>query len=336
MLVILQTFAEDNESTTHCLNSLLKEVAHSDAERRANGIRLLSSIANNDIYPFIYTHVLKGMNDLNPFVRRCAYAGLLKLRRNTEFGATQPFAADDDESEADDEVSSDDLCLRLLSNALHNLTEEEQEVGGQAIKPEDNENVLAVAAYLLDQIIDEEHPAQTEAKFRTLHPVFVSVLEKLDEVDEVFVSQIVPVLIKYTKRYMGRTITEARNSPYDDLALNKAHRKVLECILNALSGLDNPAAVLALCQFYLIVSPISRMHEIMGHLIRIFKECEIVSSTENELIGYSALHFIEVILKNKQLLSLNPKILKNFTSLRFIKSLFLKTNQSLYYCSKKL
>lgn len=82
MLIITQTFTEYNEATIMCLNSLLKEIQSSDAERRSNGLKLMGTIANNDIYPFIYTHVLKGMNDLNPYVRRAAYSGLLKLRKH--------------------------------------------------------------------------------------------------------------------------------------------------------------------------------------------------------------------------------------------------------------
>ena len=78
------------------------------------------------------------------------------------------------------------------------------------------------------------------------------------------------------------------------------------------------------------------MHEIMNHLIRVFKEHEIDWNQENEIISYVSLHFIETIIKNKALMSLNPKILKCFTSIRFIKWLFLKTGQSLYFCSKKL
>ena len=81
MLIILQTFQEDSDATIMCINSLNKEVINSDAERRANGLRLISSISNNDIYPFIYSHVQKGMNDLNPLVRKAAYGGLMKLKK---------------------------------------------------------------------------------------------------------------------------------------------------------------------------------------------------------------------------------------------------------------
>lgn len=234
MFIILHTFTENNESTTHSLNSLLKEVISGDPERRANGVKLMSSIANNDIYPFIYTYILKGMNDLNPFVRRHSYIGLLKLRKNTEFGAAQSYQPESDDESEEDSVSTDDICLRLLRNSLHNITEEEQEVGGQAIKPETNENILAIAVYLLDQIIDEENSNVTENKFKSLHPVFFAILEKLDLVDEIFISQITPILIKYTKRYMGRRIKEARNVPEEDLNLTKDHRRVLDYILNAL------------------------------------------------------------------------------------------------------
>ena len=180
MLIVLQTFNENQDSTTHWLNTLLKEVINGDPERRANGVKLLSSIANNDIYPFIYTYILKGMNDLNPFVRRHSYIGLLKLRKNTEFGAAQAYQPEDemDESEGDDSISTDDIWLRLLRNSLHSISEEEQEVGGQSIKAEDNENILAVAVYLLDQIIEEENSNATENKFKTLHPVFFTILEK--------------------------------------------------------------------------------------------------------------------------------------------------------------
>jgi hypothetical protein len=61
------------------------------------------------------------------------------------------------------------------------------------------------------------------------------------------------------------------------------------------------------------------MHEVMAHLVRVFKEHEIDSNPENEVVGYVTLHFIETILKNKSLLSANTKILKFFTNLRFIK-----------------
>jgi vesicle coat complex subunit len=157
MLIIIQTFTEDSEATILCLNSLLKEVGSSDAERRVNGLKLMSSIANNDIYPFIYSHIQKGMNDLNPFVRRAAYAGLLKLRNICEFSSTQNFVPDGDESGTDEEeAENEDLCLRLLRNTLHNVSELEQEVGGQSIRPEENENILSIALYLLDSVIDEE------------------------------------------------------------------------------------------------------------------------------------------------------------------------------------
>jgi len=66
-------------------------------------------------------------------------------------------------------------------------------------------------------------------------------------------------------------------------------------------------------------------------LIRVFKELEIDWSFENEFIGYCVLNSIQKILSNPLILGQNPKILKNFTSLRFLKNLFLKTDQSQYY-----
>lgn len=338
LLIITQTFTEDSDATILCLNSLLKEVGHKDPERRANGLRLMSSIANNEIYPFIYTHILKGMNDLNPFVRRCAYAGLLKLRKNTEFGSTQNYVPDDnDESEEDEEeISTDDLCLRLLNNTLHNLTEEEQEVGGQSIKPEQNENILAISLYLLSQIIQEENSNTIESKYKTIHPVYFLLMEKLSEIDEIFISQITPVLIRYTKRYFGNIIEESRKEFDEEKEINKQQEKILYCITNALEALDSPSAILALVQFFIVVSPIQRIHEVTPHLIRAYKQVEIEGGFENYLTGFSILHFIETILKNKALIKANPKVLKNFTSLRFVKNLFLKTNQPQYYCSKKL
>ena len=52
---------------------------------------------------------------------------------------------------------------------------------------------------------------------------------------------------------MGRRIDEARNVAEEELNLTKDHRKVIEYISNALWGLENPSAVLSLCQFYLTV-----------------------------------------------------------------------------------
>lgn len=327
MLIISQTYNENSNSTIHCLNTLMKDVVHSDPEIRINSLRLLSNIANNDIYPYIYTHILKGMNDLTPDVRRAAYTGLFKLRKNTEFGATTSYAPEDDdendESEADTEdTATDDLCLRLLSNTLHNVTEEEKEVGGQSIKAEINENILAISMYLLEQIIAEDSSKTIEDKYKTLHPVYLTILEKLDDIDEIFISQLVPILIKYTKRYFGAKIESVRRDSSEEVVLSKEQNKIIEYILTALDGLDNPSAVLSLCQFYMIVAPLSRMHEIVHHLIRIYKEAEIEGGVDNEIIGFSTLHFIEVIVKNNAILSENPKFLKQLTSLRFVKNLF--------------
>ncbi|CAI2384681.1 unnamed protein product [Moneuplotes crassus] len=335
MLVILQTFKEDNETTIMCINSLLKEVINKDAERRVNGIRLMSSIANNDIYPFIYAQVQKGMNDLNPLVRRVSYAGLYKLKNICDMGNTETFVPDDESENDDDEneTETEDLCLRLLRNTLHNTSEEEKEVGIQTLKPEENENVLAIALYLLDKIIDEENGV--EQKISTIHPVFYTIIEKLDEIDEIIISQITPILIRYSKRYMATQIKESRFLNEGDM-LPKQVRKVTENLLNALHGLSNPAAVLSLCQFFLVVAPAYMMDQVATHLIRIFKELEIGGETDDELTAYTVLHFIEAILKNNLLLRANPKIFKNFSSLRFINSLFVKTDQSQYYCVKKL
>jgi len=219
---------------------------------------------------------------------------------------------------------------------LHNLSEEEKEVGGQSIKPEENENILSISIYLLDQIINEDNPKAIEDKYKTLHPVFLTILEKLDEIDEIFISQIVPILIKYTKRYFNIRIRDARRGSAEESSISKEQNKILECIESALSGLDNASAVLALSQFHMIVSPVHRMHEIINHLIRIYKQAEIEGGSENEIIAYSTLHFIENIIKNDVILKENPKIIKQLTSVRFIKNLFLKSGQAQYYCCKKL
>jgi len=174
------------------------------------------------------------MNDLNPFVRRTAYAGLLKLRKNTEFGATQDYVPEDDVSESDEEEDqpSDDLCLKLLRNTMHNLSEEEQKFGGQSIKPEQDENILAIAIYLLDQVLDDNCSA--EIKYKTMHPIYFMVLEKLDEIDQIFLCQIIPVLIRYTKRYLGRQIDKCRDHE-EEAHVGKELEKVLECILVSMS-----------------------------------------------------------------------------------------------------
>ena len=100
MLIILQTFKEDNEAIILFINSLMKETPSSDAERRFNGIRLMSS---NDLYLFIYPHVQKGMNDLNPLVRRSSYAGLLKLKNISQIVSTQTDVAESEDSEEEEE-----------------------------------------------------------------------------------------------------------------------------------------------------------------------------------------------------------------------------------------
>ena len=264
----------------------------------------------------------------------------MHLGKNTEFGSTTSYAPEEDEndeSEADTEdTSTDDLCLRLLSNTLHNVSEEEREIGGQTIKAESNENILAISMYLLEQVIVEDNPKDTEEKYKLLHPVFLIILEKLDELDEIFISQIVPLLIKYTKRYFGKRIEEARLADPETTSITKEHNKILEYIETALDGLDNPSAVLALAQYHMIISPVNRMHEIINHLIRVFKQAEIVGGIENEMIGFSTLHFLENILSNQTIINGNPKILKQLTNIRFVKSLFLKTGQSQFYSCKKL
>jgi hypothetical protein len=115
-IIVAQTFTENTEATILCLNTLLKEVKHSDPERRSNGIRLMSSIANNDIYSFIYSHVLKSMNDLNPFVRRSAYAGLFKLVKNTEFGNDEQQEGEGEDS--DEQVGQNIYWVIILLSHL--------------------------------------------------------------------------------------------------------------------------------------------------------------------------------------------------------------------------
>lgn len=250
-------------------------------------------------------------------------------------GNTEIYIPDDeDESEIDEEDQEiGDLCLRLLKNTMHNVSELEQEIGGQVIKPEKNENILAVALYLLDKVIDEENGV--ESKMSTIHPIFYTLLEKLDEIDEIIISQITPILIRYSKRYLGKQIEESKYLNEGDV-IPKQVRKVVDNLSSALSGLSNPGAVLALSQFFMIVAPVYMLHEVAPHLIKIYKELEIESETDGEITAFTILHFIEAILKNDQLLKANPKILKNLTSLRFINNLFVKTGQSQYYCVKKL
>jgi hypothetical protein len=50
-----------------------------------------------------------------------------------------------------------------------------------------------------------------------------------------------------------------------DIGGSKEEEIVLECIENALDGLENVASVLGLVQLYMIVAPIGKIHQVMGH-----------------------------------------------------------------------
>ena len=70
----------------------------------------------------------------------------------------------------------------------------EKEIGGQTIKAEENENILAIVLYMLDRVIDEQNSSET--KLKTIHPVYYTLLEKLDEINEIMISRITPIFDK--------------------------------------------------------------------------------------------------------------------------------------------
>ena len=195
---------------------------------------------------------------------------------------------------------------------------------------------MAVSLYLLDQVITEDSSKDVEEKFKVLHPIYFMVLSKLDEVDELFISQITPILIKYTKRYFSSQIKASQQPDFDIDYINKEQKKVIELLENSLDGLDTPSAVLSLCQFYLNIAPVAKYDTIIPHLIRIYKVAEIEGGVDNEIIGYTILDFIEEIVRNDAILTANAKVIKQFTSLRFMRNLYGKQGQSQYYVCKKI
>jgi hypothetical protein len=330
-IIISQTFSENSEDTILWLNTTLKEIDHKDAERRAISLKLLSTIANNETYPWIYGNILKGLNDLNPFVRRTAYASLLKLRKNTDFGATQDFVPEDDmnESDEEEETPTEDLCLKLLRNTLHNISEEEQRFGGQILKPEQNESLLAIALHLLDSLIPDSLP---EPKYASMHPIYFEILSKLSEIETIALLNALPILLKYTLRYLSPQI-------HSQLHLEEPSpiiAKIIGYLSEAMDACDSPAVVAGLAQFFLAVAPVKKAHEIGRHLVRVAKECEVDWDFERELSGYWVLEVVEKVVGNQELVRENSKISKIFGSMGFVKSLFLKVGQSQFYWVKKL
>ena len=56
-----------------------------EPNRRGDGLRLLSDMSLNEVYPFLFELMRKNVTDSNPFVRRVALVGLLKLKDLTDF-----------------------------------------------------------------------------------------------------------------------------------------------------------------------------------------------------------------------------------------------------------
>jgi len=92
-------------------------------------------------------------------------------------------------------------------------------------------------------------------------------------------------LIRYTKRYLGNEIPLSKNSG-EESQLPKVIKKVVECISTAIVSISDPGAVLALSQFFMIVAPVYMLHEVTGHLIRIYKELKIEENQDNKKLSH--------------------------------------------------
>lgn len=47
--------------------------------RRADALRVLTDFSLNEVYPFLFELIKKGVLDPNPYVKKIAFVGLLKL-----------------------------------------------------------------------------------------------------------------------------------------------------------------------------------------------------------------------------------------------------------------
>ena len=67
------------------INMLHKETVVKEPLRRADGLKTLTEMSVDEVYPWLFGIVKQACYDVNPYVRLTAFNGLLKVKDLTSF-----------------------------------------------------------------------------------------------------------------------------------------------------------------------------------------------------------------------------------------------------------
>jgi AP-4 complex subunit beta-1 len=142
IFLYLTTYAENNASLAiMSINCFVKDINHKDFKIRGLALRNLCSLRFKGIVDYAKPHALAGLNDDDPYVRKTAIIGCVKLSF-----IDSKFAEDNNIVDTLYDMIKDPSTIVVLS-AINALNELMVEAGGMAV----NEPIIV---YLINRLKD--------------------------------------------------------------------------------------------------------------------------------------------------------------------------------------
>lgn len=142
IFLYLTTYAENNpDLAIMSINCFVKDITNKDYKIRGLALRNLCSLRFKGIIDYASPHALAGLNDDDPYVRKTAITGCVKLSF-----IQSKFAAENNVVDTLYDMIKDPSTIVVLS-AINALNELMRDTGGMAV----NESIVV---YLINRLKD--------------------------------------------------------------------------------------------------------------------------------------------------------------------------------------